>query len=137
MTTFSKSFEDLFGDLTKEYDNFVPAAALLWWRTSTQFGLRVEATELMVEFTNGTALGRGKYLKRNSVLNIMLTIAHPDPEGTLFFYNDAEFGGTVNYDVSYSTTSDVNQRCFVIRFYFDSPDRSFAQVRLRTYSPAV
>jgi len=67
----------------------------------------------------------------------MLTIAHPDPEGTLFFYNDAEFEGTVNYDVSYSTTSDVNQRCFVIRFYFDSPDRSFAQVRLRAYSPAV
>jgi len=108
VATTSDTFDQLFAGFQKTYQNFAPAEALLWWWNSSNFGIRVEAASLMLEFTNGMYLGK-------------------DPEGFLFFHDIRDFKGTVHYDLYYSTTGDKNQKCFVIKFWKQTPDRSFAQ----------
>jgi len=132
VATLSETYDTLFSAMEKEYTDFVPADALLWWWTNSKFGLRVEAPQLMVEFTDNMYIGRGMYLTCVTVRHHLTVhfLNHLDPAGHLFFYDSRSFEGTVKYDVTYSTTSDKNQRCCVIKFYLESPDNCFAKVRL-------
>jgi hypothetical protein len=58
--TTSDSFDKLFQSFQTSFDNCVPAAALLWWWTDSQFGVRVEVPSLGKEFSNGMYIGRGE-----------------------------------------------------------------------------
>jgi len=98
VSTTSDSFDTLFQSFEKSFDNFVPAAALLWWWTESQFGMRVEVASLGKEFSNGMNLGK-------------------DPEGFLFFNDSGDLEKKMLYDVYYNTVTDSTQRAFVIQFY--------------------
>jgi len=132
VATLSETYDTLFSKMDKEYKNFVPAEALLWWWTSTKFGLRVEAPQLMVEFTDNMYIGKGMYLICVTVHHCLNTysLSQLDPEGHLFFYDKRSFKTTdsVKYDVTYSTTSDKDQRCCVIKFYKTTSDKCIAEV---------
>ena len=58
--TTSSTFDTLFETFEKAFENTVPAAALMWWWTNTQFGVRVEVASLGKEFSNGMNIGRGE-----------------------------------------------------------------------------
>ena len=60
VSTTVNSFDTLFQSFERTFDNLVPAAALLWWWTNSQFGVRVEVPSLAKEFSNGMNLGRGE-----------------------------------------------------------------------------
>ena len=61
MASFTSStFDTLFETFEKSFANNVPAAALMWWRTNSQLGVRVEVPSLGKEFSNGINIGRGE-----------------------------------------------------------------------------
>ena len=60
VSTTSSTFDTLFETFEKSYTNTVPAAALMWWWTDSQFGVRVEVASLRKEFSNGMNIGRGE-----------------------------------------------------------------------------
>ena len=61
MASFTSStFDTLFETFEKSFANNVPAAALMWWWTNSQLGVRVEVPSLGKEFSNGINIGRGE-----------------------------------------------------------------------------
>ena len=61
-----KSYEQIFSELEKKYQNNVAAAALFWKRDpgdgTYQYGLRVESPSIMKEFIDKVNLGTGTLL---------------------------------------------------------------------------
>ncbi|KAF8163667.1 hypothetical protein B0H34DRAFT_332734 [Crassisporium funariophilum] len=111
----NKTYDQLFAELSKEYeDNFVPAAGLFWMRQqlSTQYAIRVVAPTIMREFSDGINLGR-------------------DPEGFLFFHSGQrgilDSKSKTKYSVYHNSNTTIAQRAVLVQFYTADPNKPEAQ----------
>ncbi|KAF8163669.1 hypothetical protein B0H34DRAFT_696355 [Crassisporium funariophilum] len=111
----NKTYDQLFAELSKEYENnFVPAAGLFWTRQqyTMEYAIRVVAPTIMREFSDGINLGR-------------------DPEGFLFFHSDRL--GILNtkaqsrYSVYHNSNTTTDQRAVLVQFFTMDPNKPEAQ----------
>jgi len=116
------SYSDVLATLAKKYDVDTVAAALLFARplpSGFQYGLRLEAPNIMKEFTDNVPLG-------------------VDPEGTLFFQDIGDLDGTNGYyKVTRVANADVNQCAVWIKFYHHTEDRCYAEFIARDKNDVV